>query len=139
MWFFWIGFFLLLNPVKYIKISAKNLKWARKGLLANMIICLILTMFFFLIPMNMKPIYSSIFLSDVYSILGWIGNPVRKLYELISPIPSFESPDGVVTYYISFLRSTVTTFLNILLYLLAGVLVGKYINKDNVSHNHEKP
>ena len=28
---------------------------------------------------------------------------------------------------------------NILVYLLAGVLVGKYINKDKVTHNHEKP
>jgi hypothetical protein len=136
-WFFWIGFFLLLNPVKYIKISAKSLKWARKGLLANMIVCLIMTFFFYLLMINMKPVSLSIFLSNVFSILGWIGNPVRELCDLIFPSSITEMPDGSVVWEVSFMRSVVTTFFDILVYLLAGMLVGKYIYKDNVTHNHE--
>jgi len=137
IWFCWIGFFLFLNPVKYIKISAKSLKWARKGLLANMVVCLILTFFFYLTIINIKPVSLSIFLGNVYSILGWIGNPVRELCDLIFPISITEMPDGSVVWKVSFMRSVVTTFFNLLVYLLTGMLVGKYIYKDNVEHNHE--
>ena len=133
IWFFWIGFFLLLNPEKHIPISGKSLKWARKGLLANMIMFLILTIYFYLPQLNIKPISLSVFLHNIYVILEWIGNPIRKLYNLISPISSYESPDGVVTFRLSFISSITTTFINILVYLLIGVLVGKHIIKDNQS------
>ncbi len=54
VWFFWIGFFLFLHPVKYIKVSAKNLKWARKGLLANMIVILIHSKGFLILLKTLK-------------------------------------------------------------------------------------
>ncbi len=130
IWFYWIGFFLLLNPEKHITVSDRSLKWARKGLLANMIIFLILSIFFYLLPLNIKPVSLSVFLSDISQILGWVCRPASKIYDLLFPVPSVESPDGVVTYKLSFIRSITTTLFDILVYILAGVLVSKYISKD---------
>jgi hypothetical protein len=131
VWFFWIGFFLFLNPAQHINLSANTLKWARRGLLANMAIVLIQTIAFYSIPIDIEPITWSVFLDNVYGISGWVGNPVREAYDLIVPIPHTEMPDGSIAFEFSFMRAMITTFFNILFYLFAGVLVGKYIFKNN--------
>lgn len=96
-----------------------------------MTIVLIQTIAFYSIPIAIEPLTWSAFLDNVYGISGWVGNPVREAYDLIVPIPHIEMPDGSIAFEFSFMRAMVTTFFNILLFLFAGVMAGKYIFKDN--------
>ncbi len=135
IFFFWVGFLLLFLPNKYFPKASGWLKWARIGLLLNVVGTL------FLILFNVLAVYTSLFSSYLAHILlrgaGWILKPISGIFEILFPYNQsynqVKMPDGgiivVSTITINFLRDTLTTFFDVLVYIGIGIALGKLILK----------
>ena len=120
---YWIGFLFLLKTNKSRQASAEWQYWSRIGLLIH-VLGNSFVLFYTYILFNT-------FLSGSYLArqLSWIScflvSPVSSLGSYLFPYSQFTMPDGSVQIHISFLRGTITSLLNVIVYLLVGVGIGR--------------
>ena len=116
--FFWVGLLLLMNENEKHGKWNTALKYGKLGLLLNIILSLLLLI-----------IFDSSLLQNqkFYTLAYYITNPISVLVDKIIPQQMTELPDGSLLVTISYIRSTLTKFLNLLFFVATGVLVGKYI------------
>ncbi len=121
--FFWLGFVLLLRPNKYFPQGTGWLKYARIGVLAHVLGTLIILIY------NNLVVSTSLSNSHLAYIslsgINYIVNPVSSLFRLIFPGRHFTLPDGSIVFITSYTRGTITGFLNVLLYVCVGAIIGK--------------
>lgn len=126
IFFFWIGFLLLLWSNKYFR-KAVWPKWARIGLILNI---LGMSFLFLLTELVLNtPLSSSHFAFILLTIANWIFNPISNVFEFLYPYKQTIMPDGSIRFSISFLRGTVTSFFNVLVYIGIGIIFGRFISK----------
>lgn len=129
---FWIGFLLLLRTKKSLQPTAQWQHWSRIGLLIHVL------------GTSFGLLYTYILLNTFLSnsnlaglllrILNLLVNPVSPLGSYFFPYPEFTMPDGSVQIHLSFLRGTITSFFDVIVYLLLGAGLGKL--KKLHSKNH---
>lgn len=120
--FFWVGFLLFLWPNKYFLKSSSWPKWARIGLLLNILGILLLFLFSSLIVNT--TLSSSYLASILLKITSWIFTPISTIAELFFPYKQTKLPDGSVQFTISFLREILNSFFNVLVYIVIGIIIG---------------
>jgi|AntAceMinimDraft_17_1070374.scaffolds.fasta_scaffold276533_1 hypothetical protein len=118
---FWLGFLALLSPSKFIPETVNWNKWARSGLLANVLVCVVIRIIYFHYLVFISPIH---ILSELSY---WISAPFSMLMGTVFPLEEIKLPNGVSSCSISFIRATTTTFVDILIYLIVGILIGKWL------------
>lgn len=122
---FWIGFLLLLLPNKYLSKFSFWLKWARVGVVLNIIGVFLIFLFVKLITnTSLSAKYS---LGILLSGANWIVNPVSMLFKRLQPSPVMKMADGSIQLSINFYTAAVTDFFDILVYIVLGTILGKLI------------
>ncbi len=125
--FFWLGFFLLLWPTKRFPNASTWLKWARIGLLINVIGNLFT---FFLGYFLINTSFADSSLADLFFLgISWILNPIGGILDLLFPSNQVTMPDRSVHSAVSFLRATLTSFFDILVYIGIGFAIGEFSSR----------
>jgi hypothetical protein len=126
IFFFWVGFFLLFLPNRYFPKASGWLKWARIGLLLNVVWTFLVIIFAELVP----PF--SIYV--VYILLGafWISKPISSIFKILFPFNQVKMPDGSIIVGITSSFDTLTDFFDILVYIGIGIALGKLISKKHL-------
>ena len=121
--FFWLGFLFLLSQSSFITADTKWNRYARWGMMVHVLIVLIGIVYFSLLfnPATAPP-GSNIFTSSFF---WWISSPASGI--LPSPSPQF-MPDGTYITRLSLFRISITSFLDVIIYLALGVVVGSLIH-----------
>lgn len=123
--FFWVGFLLLLWPNRYFLKTSPWLKWARIGLLLNILGTLFLLLFVYIVTHS--SLSHSYFVSLMLNGVTLIVNPISTIYDFLFPYNQIIMPDGSIQSTVSFFRATATSFCNVLTYILIGIALGKII------------
>jgi hypothetical protein len=123
--FFLVGFLLLLWPNRYFPKMSFWLKWGRIGVILKIFGTLFLILFFRLITQT--SFSSSYFALLILQITSYIFSPFARIFDIILPKGQITMPDGSAQYTISFIRASVTSFCDILAYILIGIAIGKLI------------
>ncbi len=127
IFFFWIGFLLLFLPNKYFPKASGWLKWARIGLLLNVVWT------FFVIILNELAVNTSLFSAYLAQILlrgaGWILRPITGIFEILFPYNQVKMPDGSIIVGFTSSFDTLTHFFDILVYIGIGIALGKMISE----------
>ena len=135
IWFFWIGFAIILFG-KGNKIGSLSLKWARIGFIfhfagAIFSICL----FYLLSFVNLQG------QNLINLLLYWVPGifiPVSRVASIVYPVPIVRISEDVTRSSISFLRGGILSFLDVLFYVLVGLIVGLVLtNKQKHSNNRK--
>ncbi len=121
--FFWFGFLLLIRPNKYFPPGTSSIKCARIGLLVHVLGTLVILSYYNFV-LNPSLSNSSLAYLSIRAV-NYIVNPVSSLYHLIFPGEQFGISDVRILFTISLMRSTITGFLNVLLYVYLGGIIGK--------------
>jgi hypothetical protein len=119
--FFWLGFLALLSSSKFIPKTVNWNNWARTGLLANMLMY---------VTVMIIPFHLSIMLTFSYTLfelLRWICSPFTFLFNIFFPSEWIKLPNGGIVGYVSHIRVATTSFIDILIYLTAGILIGRWL------------
>ena len=122
--FFWFGFLLLIRPNKYFPPGTGSAKYARIGLLVHVLGTLVILSYYTLVLSTSLSNSSSAYLS--IKAVNYIVNPASSLFHLIFPREQFELTDARILFTISLMRSTITGFLNVLLYVCLGAIIGRF-------------
>lgn len=123
--FYWLGFMLLLWPnINYPKASYL-LKWARIGLVINILGTLLLVLVSS-IATNTALSFNSI-VSTFLRVASLLLKPASSIVTRFFPYSQFQMPDGSIQFSISFIRGTITSFFDVLIYLFIGIVLGKFI------------
>ena len=118
--FFWTGFFLILWPMKHIPELIVISKWARIGLIINIIGILFYSQCYALLTSgNMN--------YTICMVARWIFNPIQIILEYIFPYKQIYVSDTEVGFAISHIRTTLTDFINILTFMGIAIVIGKII------------
>ena len=128
IFFFWLGFLLILWPSKYFRKTSVWPKWARIGLVLNITGTLLLLFFINIISNN--AFSYSYFASVLLKSISFIFKPISTMFANIFPYNRIQMPDGSIQVSIGFFRSTLTSFLDVLTYLFIGIIIGKLILKQ---------
>lgn len=124
LYFFWIGFLLLLRPGKYIHQTTRWANDARLGLLVN-ILAWILYIILFRIR-SIPCLSNNGVIHLAFRLLMWMVTFVTRLCNLAFPIKMERAPDGGYIGAISFYRVAITSFLHLALYMGAFILTGVF-------------
>jgi hypothetical protein len=125
--FFWVGFLLLLWPNKYFSETAAWLKWTRRGLVLNILGTIVLSLFGYVITHT--SLSSSYFAFIILKGASFVVSPVSRISDLLFPYAQMTRPDGSTQFTVSFVRSTVTSFCDVVLYMFIGFALWKIITK----------
>lgn len=125
--FFWFGFLLLIRPNKYFPPGTGSAKYARIGLLVHVLGTLVILSYYNLVLSTSLSNSSFAYLS--IRAVNYIVNPVSSLFHLIFPREQFGLKDGRILFII-LMRSTITGFLNVLLYVCLGAIIGRLKVKE---------
>jgi len=129
---FWVGFLLLLKSSSKLMKLSPWLKWGRIGLLANIAGLLLL----FLISEAL--LNTSLLGRHGFLLLkgaSFIIHPIASLSEILFPYEQIKMSDGSIGTKISYLRSTITSFLDILLFIGIAIIIEKLFF---AKHNREE-
>ncbi len=124
--FFWVGFLLLLWPNKHHPNISFWFKWARLGLAFNILGILFVTLILYTAAQTSFATNYILFL--FLKGMSYLISPVSTVFELLIPYEQIKMPDGSFLFEISFLRSTVSSFLDILGCIVLGAMAGKVIS-----------
>lgn len=134
--FFWLGFLFLLSQSNFIPADAKWTRYARGGMLVQVLIYFIGILYFSLFY-NPASLHTgcNIFTSNLFS---WFFSPVSEI--LPAPASKMMS-DGTIVVRISFFRIALISFLDVIIYLALGVVVGRLLyilkrKKDSEDNNN---
>ena len=111
-------------------------KWARRGLLLHAI-GLWLFMLFAGFSVSAE-LYGNLLVRAVHQIGYLLLSPFNELSNILFPLSSIVKSDGSVHTEISFIRSTVPSFLNVLLYISIGAFIGYDLQKKAANTKAEE-
>jgi len=118
IFFFWVGFFLLLRPNRYLSSFGTWLNDARIGLLANLVVNLASLLYgYFFTYFSIR-----IFLGDLGWFLSRIASPIGTLYNLFFPVAHIKLADGTIMFTVTYLRSALTSFFDVVIYIFVGAV-----------------
>ena len=124
---FWSGFLLILRPLNNRSKFSPHLKWARYAIWLNIVLSILVAIYFYIIlNFNIERWVGGY--STIYYLI-FIANPIRSVFDSLVAQPSEQLPDGSVIVTYSFIRSLLTSFLNLMFYSSAGFLMGLFRNK----------
>lgn len=127
IFFFWAGFLLLLWPSRYFPKTSWRSKWARSGVVLNILGTLFLLLFVYIIT---HPFFSfGYFAFQIFKVVGLLFKPVSSISDFIFPQGQMIMPDGSARSTVSFIRATVTSFGDVLTYVFIGLIIGRIKNK----------
>jgi hypothetical protein len=121
--FYWIGFILYFGIQPISKTTFAWQKWGRRGLIVNIVLTA-----FLLLLLQIIRIYPS---NSEYSFYGLRGlnfllKPISHGVDLIFPNERLIMPDGSVQLKVSYVKSAFTNLLDVMVFIAAGVIVGRY-------------
>jgi hypothetical protein len=119
--FFWLGFLLVLWPNRYLSKFSTWLKWARVGVLINIIGNLSFEFCLMLLRYNINLDYRLCIVSS------WVFSPVKKLSEIIFPYKQVYVSGKGIGLVIPHFRVSLTSFLDIIIYIVIGIFLGRLI------------
>jgi len=125
--FFWLSFLFLLRPIKRIPDFGRWGRYGQIGLLAHVGVFSLYNLYFVVAFEDNGSANQVVIL--ISKILSWIAAPASSFFELFVPLPTFLLPDGSVEIHLSYFRTTLTNFSNILIYVVGGTVVGNVISK----------
>ena len=129
---FWVGLLLLLKSSSKLITGSSWLAWGRKGLLANIVGSLLLLLLSeVLVNTSLLGSYGFYLLKGA----GFIIHPIASLSQILFPYEHIKMPDGSIGIKIGYLRSSITSFLDILLFIGIAIVIGKLIFSK---HNREE-
>jgi len=124
--FFWLGFLFLLRPTKVIPILERWGRYGQLGLLTNVCVNDVFYLYFSIVSYFGDPVRYIGHLEYVAQrALGWLDHPASSLFKLVVPLPTFQMPDGSIVFEVSFIRVALTSFSDISLYVIAGMVIGE--------------
>jgi len=121
IFFFWVGFLLLLRPNEYFRPIKEWIDWARIGLLAHVVVNLLYVLFNNLIN---EIVISSYFVATSYSVIAWVANPISSFIEYLFPSPRIDMPGGGFLFMTYPFKGAVTSLLGVLAYMVIGAIIG---------------
>jgi len=125
IFFFWVGFLTVLWPNKYSAKQSYLLKWARMGLLLNILGMLFLI--FLTVILTKTSLSSNYFLIWLLQGGSLIFQPITEIVDFLLPLNEIILPDGSIRTTIGYFRATVTSFFDVLTYIFIGITLGKLI------------
>lgn len=118
IYFFWLGFLLLLVPSSLLPGHIYLKKWARIGIVSHAAGLLVSFLFFdFILKLN----------HIIITILALVLNPAGQVSSLLFPNPMTVMPDGSAVGAVSFLRATLESMFNVLTYIGIGIIIGRLV------------
>jgi len=122
-----IGFLLLLKANRKLTKVSVWLKWARIGVLVN-ILGFLLFLLITILVLNTS--FSDTNFGHMLLVgTRWIFMPITSVSQIFFPYyEQIKMSDGSIGTKISFLRWTLTSFFNVLLYIVFAVIIGKLIS-----------
>ena len=130
IYFFWIGFFLILNPLEKYGLKKEYAKWGRIAIIAN--IALYWTHFAYahiLINLNIMEGFNI----TLILLLKKICNPIRAIFDAIISVPAKTLDNGAIQFTYSYVRAMITDFFNILLFIIVGISTKLYLKNKITS------
>jgi len=134
---FWLGFLLLLWPSKYFSKVALWLKWARIGLLLDVAVTL-LSYLFLTVVLKIPLLAGNYFINILLRVISWVSAPVNSIVKLFLPPYRIHMPDGSVQFTISFIGVSIISFLDVLIFILIGIIIGKLISGKLDKRDHKE-
>jgi len=128
--FFWIGFLLLLRPNRYFPKTASWSKWARIGLVSNILGTLVLMLFVYVITHT--SLSSSHFAFIIVKGASFLVNPISTIYDSLFPYHHITMTDGSTQFTVSFVRATMSSFCDVVLYMFLGFALGKIVTSKTI-------
>lgn len=126
--FFWTGFLVLFASRKFYPRHELWMKWASRGVLLNAFGTLVLIQVIGILAVSNK--YN--ILSVVLKWGHYIFSPISMAVKFLLQHPRVESTDGIVMFAVRYFRSTVTSFLDVLVFIGLGIVIGElFIKKHN--------
>jgi hypothetical protein len=124
-----VGFLLLLQPNRKLTKASVWLKWGRIGVVINITGFLLL---FFLTSIVLNTSLSDTNFGQILlRITRWIFMPITSLSETFLPYyEQIKMSDGSIGTRINFLKWTLASFLNVSLYIILAIIIGKLISKN---------
>jgi len=131
IYFFWLGFLLIFSRKQStMKISPWR-KWALLGLLLNVFGNLITLLFY--IDLIYPFLSKSHFISYTLSLaIHRLVSPVSFLLEIVFPYKKTIIYDGSVLFQFDLFRRTLEIFLDVFVYILFAVVIGKLISSKKI-------
>ncbi len=123
--FFWIGGLVFLNKGILIKSNAMWMKWARIGILVNIVLFVVMLTTFY--SLNERPMTA--FVQRLSMVPYWLSKPATALGQQILPFPEMQHSDGSVTFHMGFLRTVIADFLDVAVFATTVAAIGMFLKK----------
>lgn len=128
--FFWVGILFILSPLPDDHQYNPYLKWARCAIWLNISLTLALVLYFYI--MMYFDIRRGVGV-ETFLFLDLLANPVETIFNRLVPLPNMQQADGTILITHSVIRTIITTFTNLVLYLSIGILSKIIIDKKITS------
>jgi len=127
--FFWWGFLLFLSPGRKKTTLGDWMRWAKVGLVANIVGGIISTIYSqFLLNTYLA---KNFLIAKVFLTLIWLTTPITQILALVFPYPQLNQSrnSDVAQFNIGFSRASVTSLLDIIFIMLIAIILGRYFTK----------
>jgi hypothetical protein len=125
---FWIGFLFVLTPIGKGHHLNPYLKWANYAVWIHIFLSILLSLYFYIVFLHYE-IREGLGM-DLFILIEHITNPIKHIFSGLVPPHTVEQSDGSVLVYQSFVRSILSTFINLVLFSSLGAI--PKIVKDNI-------
>lgn len=130
--FFWIGFLLFLSPIKKKSSFGDWMRWAKVGLVANIVGGIISIIYSqFLLNTSLAKNY---LLGKAFYIFIWLTTPISQIVALIFQRPRYDlsaNSEIIVQLQTGFPEASITSMLDIIFFMLIAIILGKYFTKKH--------
>lgn len=121
IYFFWIGFFLLLKTKnKYFLKYSKLIRWAQIGLLIN-VLSISLTYLNHIFLVNFGLDYK------FYLVFDWLLDPIKNISAYLFPYKKIYTPN-MTQIEMTYFRVILTSLCEVIIYISIGILLGHLIS-----------
>ena len=118
---FWVGGAMLLSSGVFIKPGSSWTRWARLGIIANVLfVALMLSVFYATADRPMSKTGQRLTMMPY-----WVAKPMTAAGQHIFPYKEFHNADGSIAFRMSFIRTSFVDFLDIAVFAFAGVGCGR--------------
>ena len=116
---FWLGFIAIMTPVGINDRYKPYLPWARYAVYVNIGLNFLSVAYFYaFFYFDLQNTIGNLLMR----FLGFVHNPIQWASSLLIQKPTIQQPDGTVLVTISFIRSLLNSFFNILFFCFLGIL-----------------
>ena len=135
IWFFWIGFAIILFGTNAM-IGGLSLKWARIGFIFHFTGSIFSICLFYLL--SFVDLQGQNLINVLLYWAPGIFIPVSRVASIVYPVPIVRISEDITQSSISFLRGGILSFLDVLFYVLVGLIVGLVLTNKKKSSKKGK-